>query len=499
MKRLDPKHIFLNADISHDFQRKSVRGGFTTVFAQFIHFIVGIAGTAILARILTPDDYGLIGMVAVVVHFATMFKDAGLSMATVQKEEISHEQISTLFWVNVLISIGLGICIVVAAPLVATFYGNQKLTAITALLAISFVMNGLVIQHQALLRRHMRFNALAVIQVGSQLVALLITITLAWWGWSYWALVANSIISAMVTILLTLYFCPWVPGTMRKRTGSRNMVRFGGYITGFNLVNYFARNLDNILVGKFINAEALGYYSKGYQILMLPIRMVSGPLSGVAVPTLSRLSHNHVELHRYYLHILYLLALFASPIAAFSFVASNDLVMLLLGPQWEPVADIFRYLAIGAVLQPLYNTQAWLHIAKGQPERVFYWGLVGTPVIICSFVVGLYWGVNGVALCYSIAVYIVTIASLWYAGRSANLGFMRIVKACYKPLVSCFVTAGILSYLDSVFMAELGRMVSLSINAVSFVIVYFLVLFALYGGLKPLHDIRKLKEILVKQ
>jgi len=283
--------------------------------SQVAQFILRITGTVVLARLLTPADYGLFGMVAVVVGFAEMFKDAGLSMATVQKDQISHEQISTLFWVNFMISVGLGLCVFVGSPLIAWFYGKPELASITVALSLSFIISGLTIQHQALLQRHMRFGTLASIQVAAQIISLTVTIIMAYLGWRYWSLVGGALSQALVNSLLTFVYCPWIPGRVQRGTGVRDMLKFGSHLTGFNFVNYFARNADNILIGKFIGADALGIYGRAYQLLMMPITMLSAPLSNVAVPALCRLNEERDRLHKYYLHILYLLSLFAGPIA----------------------------------------------------------------------------------------------------------------------------------------------------------------------------------------
>ncbi|MFA7061062.1 MAG: lipopolysaccharide biosynthesis protein [Pedobacter sp.] len=286
-----------------------------TMGSQVAQFILRITGTVVLARLLTPADYGLFGMVAVVVGFAEMFKDAGLSMATVQKDQISHEQISTLFWVNFMISVGLGLCVFVGSPLIAWFYGKPELASITVALSLSFIISGLTIQHQALLQRHMRFGTLASIQVAAQIISLTVTIIMAYLGWRYWSLVGGALSQALVNSLLTFVYCPWIPGRVQRGTGVRDMLKFGSHLTGFNFVNYFARNADNILIGKFIGADALGIYGRAYQLLMMPITMLSAPLSNVAVPALCRLNEERDRLHKYYLHILYLLSLFAGPIA----------------------------------------------------------------------------------------------------------------------------------------------------------------------------------------
>ena len=467
--------------------------------AQGMKFVLNLAGTVVLARLLTPDDYGLFGMVMVVVGFAEMFKDAGLSMATVQKDQISHEQISTLFWLNLMISTFLGICVMLASPLVARFYGRPELTTVTSALAISFIIGGLIVQHQALLIRHMYFDRIASIQILSQIVSLGVTIVLALLGWGYWALIGGTITSSLVNIPLTLFFCPWVPGCMKKGTGVRKMLKFGGHLTGFNIMNYFARNMDNILVGKLLGADALGFYAKAYQILMLPINMLSGPLGVVAVPTLSRLATDPQKLHRYYLHILYMLSLVGAPVATVSYVASKDIIHILLGPSWYPVVDVFKLLAIGGLVQPLYFTQSWLHVAMGRAERVFIWGLIGSSIIVGSFVIGLQWGVKGVALCYSIAIYITTIASLKYAGNSAGLSLRKMVAVVIRPLTACVFSAFITLKILFFWGGALSSWNSLALSLILFIVLYTAFLTLFYRGFKPLFDLMAIVDLLKKK
>jgi PST family polysaccharide transporter len=278
-------------------------------------------------------------------------------MATVQKENISHEQISTLFWLNILISAFLGLCVLAGSPLVAWFYGRPELTAVTAALSVSFLISGLMIQHQALLRRHMRFGTLAVIQIASYVANLIVTISLALLGWRYWALVGGTLATALSGTLLTLFFCPWMPGRMRKGTGVRGMLKFGGHLTSFNFVNYFSRNADNILIGKFIGADALGLYAKAYQLLMMPITQIRNPLDQVAMPVLSSLRNQPERYVKYYQRLVDIIASLTMPLTVYCAIEADFLIQLLLGPKWEGVVPVFRILAIAGLVQAVASTR----------------------------------------------------------------------------------------------------------------------------------------------
>lgn len=437
MKRLDLTTLFESGHLSHDLTKKSVRGGMTTMAAQAVQFVLQLAGTMVLARLLTPNDYGLVGMVTVIVNFAEMFKDAGLSMATVQKDKISHEQISTLFWLNVLISAFLGLCVLVCSPFVAWFYGKPELTAVTAALSISFIVTGLTIQHSALLQRNMQFGTLAFIKITSYIISIIVAIILALAGFRYWALIGGTIATALSGTLLTLYLCPWLPGRMKKGAGVRNMLMFGGHLTGFNFVNYFSRNADNILIGKFIGADALGLYAKAYQIVYMPLVNIRNPINSVAIPALSSLKNDPERFRRYYGKVVFVLAFCSMPIMAFCIMFPKELILLVFGEQWLSMKEIFRLLAIAGFIQPVTGTRGALLIACGQSKLYLYMGIITAIISIIGFCIGIIWGAIGVAASVVFVIYIQQYPMFSIAFRYVPVSFKELIdNSLYVAVIS---------------------------------------------------------------
>lgn len=455
MKRLTPDIIFKSIQLSDDLAGKSVRGGMAIMGSQVVRFILQMASTMVLARLLTPADYGLIGMVAVVVNFAAMFKDAGLSMATVQKDKITYEQISTLFWINVLISLVLGLCVLIGSPLVAMFYGKPELTAVTAAFSISFILSGLSIQHAALLRRHMRFGNLAVVQIASQIITLTVTILLAHYGWRYWALVVGSLITALTTIALTFFFCPWLPGRMQKGTGVIDMLKFGGHLTGFNFINYFSRNADNILIGRFIGADALGLYAKAYQLFTMPINQIRGPLTQVAIPVLSSLKNQPERYVKYYQRLLDILASLTIPLTIYCTLEADFMIQILLGSQWVGAVPVFRILAIAGLVQAIASTRGLVLVSCGFSQRYFYWGLFNAVFCVISFIVGIPYGIEGVALSYTIANYLILIPSLFYCFFNTPVTVSLFFQTFFPPLVTGGLAGGFVFLVKYIWPSEL--------------------------------------------
>ena len=241
--------VFYTDDLEKDLNSRSVRGGAATVAAQVASFVLRIISTAFLARLLTPEDYGLVAMTVVVTGFAGLFSDAGLTWATVQREEISHEQVSMLFWINAALGCLITLVLVAISPAVAMLYGEPRLLLVTCGLGVTFLLGGLGVQHRALLRRWMRFNTLAIIDVISTFVGIITALVMAYEGFRYWSLVGMALVQALVSVVSAWLVMPWRPGAPRRKSGVGSMVRFGVDILLFNTVNYFSRNADNMLIG----------------------------------------------------------------------------------------------------------------------------------------------------------------------------------------------------------------------------------------------------------
>ena len=272
---VDPDRYFRTDHLNTDLKGRSVRGGAVTIGSQIAKFILQLGSTSILARILTPADYGLMGMVFVFINFISLFKDLGLSTATIQKAEITHNQVSNLFWVNV----GLSSLIMVInwglAPVIAWFYGEPRLTLITVVLSSAFIFGGLTVQHQALLRRQMRFSTLAKIDIFAMVVGVTVAIVWGLYRKDYWALVLMQLAMPFTTMVGVWVACTWRPGLPKRFSGTGSLLKFGGHLTGFSLLNYFSRNLDNILIGWKVGVQELGVYAKAYQLLLMPFEQIN--------------------------------------------------------------------------------------------------------------------------------------------------------------------------------------------------------------------------------
>lgn len=429
MSRRNPQKYLDVSDLQDDLGRRTLRGGLWSTVGQAVKSVVELASFPLLARLLTPDDFGLVGMAVAVTGFLHMFKDMGLTLATVQREDITHEQVNALFWINA----GLGFLVAIIAALsawvLAWFYNQPELIGITLALAVAFGFNGLTVQHEALLKRRMLFGRLIIIEAVALVLAVGTAAALALLGWGYWALVAQSLVLAFVTFVGVWLAMGWRPSVPKKAKGLKELLSFGANLTGFNFVNYFARNLDDVLIGRFNGATQLGYYQQAYKIFKVPLTQVNAPVSKVAIPALSRLTGQPQRYREAYCGVLEKLLMITLPLGAFLVGAHDWIILVILGPQWGAAAPIFAMLSIAIFSQAVTNTTGWLLISQNRTGEMFRLGILGTVMTIISFVIGLPWGALGVALSYSlIGVFIQTPIILWLVairGPIQNSDFYR--------------------------------------------------------------------------
>jgi PST family polysaccharide transporter len=496
-KRDDNRH-FRTDHLLADLGGRTARGGLLTAGSQALKFCIGIGGTIILARLLTPVDYGLIGMVAIVFNFVSMFQYLGLSTATVKWSELNHQQVSALFWLNLALSVAIALVTIGIAPLVASFYREPRLIWITIGYAISILLAGLTIQHEAILARQMRFAAMAAIEVTSILLGLVAAVIAACYGAGYWALVINQLTLTLVTIAGVWTACKWRPGLPKRGTGVRSMLAYGGNLTGFNVTTFLARNLDNALIGKFWGAYQLGVYSRAYQMLLMPMQQINAPFAAVAIPALSRLADSPERYRAAYLRILQKIAMLTMPLVAFMIATSDWLVLFLLGSQWKEASRIFMLLGIAAIIQPVTKTTWWLFSTQGRMKDLFRWGVMGSVIATLSIVVGLRWGAVGVAASYAISdLVLATPLLFWYVGREGPVrasDFYRTIA----PFVCASLSALAVLLLCRGWLELFQHVVTrLTIAFVITLAVSAIVLMALPAGRLALENFKEMVMLLV--
>jgi PST family polysaccharide transporter len=470
--------------------RRTARGGVVTIISHGLKFVVSIGATAVLARLLSPQDYGLIGMVAVFTGFVAMFKDAGLSLATVQRPEISYDQISTLFWVNVTLSVAITLFMILLAPAIGWFYSEPRLVMITVATAGGFMFGGLAVQHEALLKRQMRFYALSVIAFVSMMVGYAVGIIFAWRGWGYWALVFSQLALLASNVLGVWIVCRWRPGRPQRNTGVRSMLSFGGNVTGYALINYISNNASNLVVGRIFGPQPLGLYTKASQLLSLPTEQINEPLATVSIPALSRLADDQTRYRQAYLRIMEKVMMVTMPAIALMMATSDWVVRIILGSQWTDSARLVVFMGMAALFQPVMSTGGWLLVSQGRVREMLRWSLINAPISILSIAAGLPWGVAGVAASWALGrIFVANPLLFWFVGRK---GPVR-TRDFYRMLAP-FTLASVVSFGACLafrrFVVITNPVLGVAACAVLVGLTTLLVLALLPAGRKALADIK---------
>jgi O-antigen/teichoic acid export membrane protein len=426
-----------NTDHLHaDLRGRSVRGGLLTLSSQGGQFVLQSVSTVVLAHLLTPADFGLVAMVTAITGLAQAFADLGLSEATIQHPEIDHQQITNLFWINTGIGLLLTCVTAAMAPLFVKFYHQPSLRQITYVVSITFLSGGLRVQHDALLKRQMRFAALAFRDVACYVVAVPVTIIMAYRGAGYWAIVALPLILNATQMVLSWVLVPWIPGLPRRSAKVRSLITFGGSVAGSYLAFTLTRSTDNVLIGWYWGANPLGLYSRAMNLLLLPVRQLGAPARSVAIPAFSRLHDDSERLARFFLRTANLIMWITAPIFGFLFVAATPVIVLTLGAKWREAAPVFQLLAIRALGQLLFEATIWLIVSRGESRRLLKLALVLSPITILSFVIGLPFGIKGVAFSGAIVSVAMLPWVLKFSFHGTALTLHRLSRSVILPVVT---------------------------------------------------------------
>ena len=464
-----------------DLKHRTIRGGFAKVCAQAASFLLRIGSLMVLARLLNPTDFGLVGMVTAVIGVLNLFRDFGLSTATVQRNSVTQEQLSTLFWINMVVGAILALLSVGAAPYVARFYHEPRLFWVTVVLALGFLFNAAGVQHGALLQREMRFTALSVIDILSLVISTAGGITMALRGAGYWALVGMTLLGPLVT-MIGLWVCTrWIPGKPRQRVGIRPLVRFGGTITLNGLVVYVAYNLEKVLLGRFWGADVVGIYGGAYQLSNIPTENLNSSIGGVAFSALSRVQADPRRLRSYFLKGYSLVLALTLPITILSALFAVDAISVLLGPKWNEAAPIFRLLSPTILIFAMINPFSWLLFSIGMVGRSLKIALVIAPLVIAGYVIGLPHGPKGVALGYSAAMALWVIPHIIWCVRGTAISVRDVFMTLSRPLLSGIVAA-VLPFALQLFCGHLlSPLLRVVIGGIIFLGVYVAMLLYVMG------------------
>jgi PST family polysaccharide transporter len=426
-------------------RRRSVHGTAATFISQGCRAVIKLAGQIVIARLLVPADYGLVAMVAPILSLVYLMGELGLGQAVIFEPEITPRDVSALFWFGLLLNTALAGSLALLSPAIAWLYHEPRTIRVTLVLAALLPVSGLAVQPMALLTRHMRFVALAVLDVVPSGLALLVGLAAAWYGWAYWSLIAFAIAETLATVLLAWPLSGWRPGRPAYDPRVKRLVRVGLHITGYNLAGYATTSCDNILLGATRGSGPLGLYDRGYKLVVQPVAQLTTPIGRVAVPLLTRLRVDPGRYKRTYLDMLRVMLLLVTPGVLFAMVMAQPLMLFLLGPHWAGVAPVFAWLCLGGLASPLYASTFWLFTTQDRTRRQTAYVAATSAISVVAFVAGLPWGPNGVAAGAGLSMLLLSTPLICRgATRDGLVATADLAGALVPFLIAAAATAGAL-------------------------------------------------------
>ena len=422
---------------------KTLRGGIAKLCGQAGNFALRLGFMVVLARLLSPQDFGLVAMVTVVTGVYQLFTDAGLSRATIQRSAITNQQISTLFWINILVGTALGALCVATAPVIVKFYHEPRLFGVTIAMGAGFVLNAAGVQHSAILQRQLRYVAVTAIEFSAQLASIVVGIGMALAGFGYWAIVGAAIISPAVSTAGMWIVAGWIPGAPKWDAEVNSMLRFGGTITLNGVIVYIAYNFDKLLLGRVWGADALGIYGRAYQLVNLPTASLRAAVDGIALSGLSRLQNDPPRIRSYFLKGYSLVISMTVPIPMFSALFAEDIIRVLLGPKWGEAAEIFRFLTPTVLILAIINPLGWLLLSVGLQARSLRIAMMIAPIVIVSYVIGLPYGPAGVAFAYSAGMTLLLIPCVLWCLHGTVVSPKDLFVAAIRPVLGGLAAAAL--------------------------------------------------------
>jgi O-antigen/teichoic acid export membrane protein len=469
-------------------------GASWSAIARITIQLSALAASTVVARRVPPYAFGIVGMATLATGLVSLFRDLGIASAVIQKRDLNQQLLSSLFWVNVGIGFaGTALCFL-SATVAARVFREPAVVPVIRVLSVSFLLGGLTTIHSALLNRSMTFKKISLIDISSSLAGLGVVVTLACVHAGVWSLVAGTLTSAAIGSILLCITSEWQPSLLFSRTEVRSVMNFGLNLSAFNLFNYFARNADNAIVGRYLGSAALGTYQLAYNIMMFPVQGIAQVLSQVMFPAFSEIQHDNERFRRIYLRTCSSIALITFPLMAGAAILAEPLIKTVYGPRWANVIPVLTILAPVGMVQSIVTTVGQIYMAKGRTDLMFKVGSTAIILFVISFFVGLPWGTRGIASSYAICNALVVLPllhipfrlidlrliDLWHAlkGIAASTVLMAaVVIACRKavagyvhmpPVVDLFlftatgaVVYGVTTFLQRLpFVLDLSQMVA---------------------------------------
>ena len=474
-------HFAGNLAVSENLKQRSIRAVLFMATGGGADFLLRFVSIIVLARLLIPEDFGLVAMVTAVTGMVEGVRDLGLSTATVQRSDISEEQVSQLFWINVAAGTLFFFAFCAGSTTISAFYGDVRIVPLTMAISTNFLWGGLTVQHEALLTRQLKQGELSLIRLGANLLSLVTAVILAVGGYGFWALVWREVVRSILIALGVWLRCPWVPRWPSRGAKIRGLLRFGRNLSLASFIGLLISKVDGLLIGKFFGAVPLGNFRQAQQLLVAPLEQISVPIYSVAQPALSRLQSDPERYRRFYERMVFFVSLVTIPLGIFVGIYSEEITLVVLGEKWIDSAVFLRIFAMAAAIGPAIGTSGIVLVTCGKTGRLLVITLVGSLLRSILVVIGLQWGAEGIAIAMVSSLVVLAVPRLYCGFLGTPVTVRLWLKATGTPLTSGVFMMGALIVLHTLMPLN-GVVQCLALGTGVGALVYFSVLFLLPKG-----------------
>ena len=401
---------------------------------QIARQLLQIGSVSVLARKVPPSAYGLVAMAVVIIALLETVRDAGIGTALVREREVSEDLAATVFWLTCGLGILIALTMIAVSWPAALFFHEPQVATVLRFLSIGFFVGTIGVVPLSMLNREMAFRKVALAQTLGAISGTVVAITVALAGGKVWSLVSGSIATTAVATLAIWIVSPFRLKASFRPGGARHMVSFGLNLSGFNVLNYFSRNADNLLVGKFLGSVPLGFYQMGYMLMTYPIQNFASVVAQVVYPALSKIQDDHERFRAAYLRTCRLIGLLTFPLMLGLAVTAQPFVRVFLGVRWMPVAGLLIIFAPLGAAQSIYTTIGLIYNTQGRPDILLRWSMFASVMYVGSFALGLRWGILGVAGCYAFIWLLLMVPGFLISFRLIQLSGKKFLQTLWPTI-----------------------------------------------------------------
>jgi len=431
----------MGQDAHGSLKTRSIRAAFWTSASSFADFALRMGSIAVTARLIIPEHFGLFMMVTVITGILDQVRELGLSSATVQRQTLSHAEASNLFWISSGMGLGLAAVLLAASPVIASFYREPRLIALTASLSLNTFLGGLLVQHQALLTRKLRMGATAAIRLLASVLSTALCIWLAALDQGYWALVAREIFRSAVLVAGVWFCLPWIPSLPNRRVSVRPFLKYGANLTIAHVFLTVSGGLDRFLLGRLAGATTVATYRQAYQLVTAPNDQLLSPIYQVVHPTLSRLQSEPTRFRRYFSQLLMMVGIVTMPLSLFVAVFAHEVTLFLLGGNWAGSAPVVRLLCISTVGKQCASCTFFVLLTTGRTGLYRNLTMASQLAGLGGILIGVWWGPTGLAVADVVVTYSMLYPKVFFALRGCPFSLADYFGTLKRPFIASIVMA----------------------------------------------------------